>query len=82
MLLAPCVQGDFYVPGMLQCLLESGEECGFTSLMMASEGGDSRVVRVLLAAGANKEAKDMVGGGRSRFVEKWGCVRGAQRTMC
>ena len=63
------------MPCMLQRLLESGEECGFTALMMASNGGDPRVVRALLAAGANKEAKDEVGGGRSRFVRRV-CVCG------
>ena len=36
---------------------------GTTSLMMASEKGHLGVVQVLLDAGANKEAKDGVGGG-------------------
>ena len=64
---------------MLRRLLEAGKQCGSTALMMASEEGNPGVVRVLLAAGANKEAKDTVGGGGGAFR---GSVRGEGLNVC
>ena len=43
-----------------------------TPLIMASEQGHLEVVQTLLAAGANKEAKDVVGGGATSGTET-GC---------
>ena len=57
------VHGGVIEP-MLQQLLEAGKQCGSTALMMACEEGNPRVLRALLVAGANKEAKDMVRAGR------------------
>ena len=67
LLLVPYMQGGGQL--LLRRLLEAGKQCGSTALMMASEEGNPGVVRVLLAAGANKEAKDTVGGGGAHFVE-------------
>ena len=47
-------------------------QSGFTSLAIASKQGHVEVVRELLAAGADKDAKDDVGGGVMGGVEA-GC---------